>query len=133
MDVVGRLLPGVDVDAVPLTRGPRRMMWLRPVTWRSIGYGVTGAVFVAKRGVFRRELDVIAHGKTQSVRLSQGPLQRGLRLATVHIDTTPGPVRVHVPDWDEVDAVTIVDGQSQRARAARRAAAPERWMAPRHR
>jgi putative membrane protein len=130
LDVVARLLPGVDVDAIPLVAGPRRMIWVRPITWRSIGYGVTNAVFVAKRGVLRRELDVIAHGKTQSVRFTQGPVQRRLRLATVHIDTTQGPVRVHLPDWDAAEALEIVDGQSQRARAGRRVAGPERWMAP---
>jgi putative membrane protein len=130
LDVISRLLPGVEVDSIPFAVGPRRMIWVRPITWRSIGYGVTDTVFVAKRGVLRREIDIIAHGKTQSVRLTQGPLQRKLRLATVHIDTTPGPVRVHVPDWDAADAIRIVDGQSRRARAGRRAAAPDRWMTP---
>ncbi len=128
LDVVGRLLPDVDIDTIPIARGPRRMAWVRPVTWRSIGYGVTDAVFVAKRGVLRRELDVIAHGKTQSVRWRQGPVQRMLRLATVHIDSTPGPVEVHLPDWDAAHALAIVDTQSRRARAGRLAAGPERWM-----
>jgi putative membrane protein len=103
LDVISRLLPGVEVDSIPFAVGSRRMIWVRPITWRSIGYGITDTVFVARRGVLRREIDIIAHGKTQSVRLTQGPLQRKLRLATVHIDTTPGPVLGPRAHWDAAE------------------------------
>src|SRR4029453_75614 len=82
LDVISRLLPGVEGDSIPFAVGPPRVIWVRPITGRRSGYGVTDTVFVAKRGVLRREIDIIAHGKTQSVRLTQGPLQRKLRLPT---------------------------------------------------
>jgi putative membrane protein len=85
-------------------------------------------VFAARRGLLRRELDVMPHGKTQSVRLTQGPWQRRLRLATVHLDTTPGPVHVNAAHRDALEARAIVEAQAERARAGRRAAGPERWM-----
>lgn len=127
--VISRLVPGADGDSVRLTRAPRRARWLRPVTWRSIACGADDSIFVAKRGVLRRELDLIRHEKTQSVRLTQGPIQRRLRLATIHVDSARGPVHVHVPAWDADDARAIVEAQAERARRARRAAGPERWQA----
>jgi putative membrane protein len=126
--IVARVLPGVDVDAVPLQPVPRRARWRAPVTWRALACGADAAVFVARRGLFRRELDVIQHGKTQSVRLTQGPWQRRLGLATVHLDTTPGPVHVNAAHRDAHEARRIVEEQAERARAGRRAAGPERWM-----
>jgi putative membrane protein len=126
--LVARVLPGVDIDAVPLEGVPERARWRLPIWWRALACGADGAVFVAKRGLLRRELDVIPHGKTQSVRLSQGPWQRRLRLATVHLDTTPGPVHVNAAHRDALEARLIVEAQAVRARAGRRAAGPERWM-----
>jgi putative membrane protein len=128
--IVARILPGVAVDAVPLHPVPRRARWRAPVTWRVLACGADAAVFVARRGLLRRELDVILHGKTQSVRLTQGPWQRRLGLATVHLDTTPGPVHVHAAHRDAVEARQIVEAQAERARAGRLAAGPERWMRP---
>jgi putative membrane protein len=126
--LVGRVLPGVDIDALPLTPVPERARWRLPIWWRALACGADGAVFAAKRGLLRRELDVIPHGKTQSVRLTQGPWQRRLRLATVHLDTTPGPVQVNAAHRDAMEARAIVEAQAARARAGRRAAGPERWM-----
>ncbi|MCI0689581.1 MAG: PH domain-containing protein [Sporichthyaceae bacterium] len=128
LGVISRVLPGVELDAVPLIGLPRRARWLRPVTWPNVACGADGSVFVSRRGRLHRVLDVIPHGKPQSLRLTAGPLQRRLDLATVHLDSTPGPVRVHAPDRDAAEARQIVEVQAERARAARRLAGPERWM-----
>jgi putative membrane protein len=126
--LIGRVLPGVDIDGVPLEGVPERARWRLPIWWRGLACGADDAVFAAKRGLLRRELDVIPHGKTQSVRLTQGPWQRRLRLATVHLDTTPGPVHVNAAHRDALQARAIVEAQAERARLGRRAAGPERWM-----
>ena len=131
LGVIGRVFPGVDIDAIPLAGLPRRARWLRPVTWPYAACGADARVFVSRRGRFRRELDVIEHGKAQSLRLTSGPLRRRLGLATVHLDSTPGPVRVHAPDRDAVDGRQILEAQAERDRAARRRATPERWMTAR--
>ena len=74
--------------------------------------------------------DVVPHARTQSVRLTQGPWQRRLRLASVHVDSTPGPVRIAAKQRDETQARQIVEEQSLRAMAARAAAAPDKWLLP---
>jgi putative membrane protein len=126
--VLSRALPGVDVERVPLTPVPARARRLDPLTWRRLAAGADERVFVARRGRFRQELDVVPHDKTQSVRWSQGPLQRRLGLASVALDSTPGPVRPVAAHRDAVEAAELVAAQAARARAARSAAAPETWM-----
>jgi putative membrane protein len=126
--VIGRILPGVDPGAVPLHPAPRRAGRARPIWWRGLAWGADEHVFVATKGLLRRRLDVVPHGKTQSVRLTQGPWQLRLGLATVRLDTTPGPVRVEVPHRAVAEARELTETQAARARAGRRGAGPERWM-----
>ena len=129
--LLARVLPGVDVDAVPLAGVPRSARWLDPVGWRRLGVGTDERVLVTRRGRLTRVTDVVPHEKVQSVRLSQGALQRRLGLATVHLDTTPGPVDASVPHRDAHEARRLVDAEVARARASRAAAGPVRWMRPR--
>lgn len=126
--VIGRILPGVDPGAVELHPAPRLAGRARPIWWRGLAWGADESVFVATKGLIRRQLDVVPHGKTQSVRLTQGPWQRRLGLATVRLDTTPGPVQVEVPHRVFAEARSLAETQAERARTGRRAAGPERWM-----
>ena len=126
--LLARALPGVDVDAVPLVPVPPRARWADPLVWRRLAAGADARVFVSRRGLLRHELDVVPHDKTQSVRWTQGPLQRRLGLASVHLDSTPGPVRPMAAHRDADEARALVAAQVERARAARASARPERWM-----
>ena len=61
------------------------------------------------------------HAKTQSVRIEQGPLQRRLGLADVHVDTPKGPVNAVAHQLDAAVARELTMTQLDRARAARAA------------
>ncbi len=61
------------------------------------------------------------HAKTQSVRIEQGPWQRRLGLADVHIDTPKGPVNAVAHQLDAQVARELTLTQLDRARAARAA------------
>ncbi|MDP9396242.1 MAG: PH domain-containing protein [Actinomycetota bacterium] len=128
MAVLSHVLPGVDVEGIPLRRPPRRTRWLDPVGWRALGVGADARVLVTRRGVVRRETDVIPHARAQSVRWTQGPLQRALRLATVHVDSTPGPVHVAALHRGADGAAHLLVDLVERARVARALDPPERWM-----
>ncbi|MBA3744005.1 PH domain-containing protein, partial [Sporichthya sp.] len=130
--VIGRILPGVDPGAIPLHPAPRQAARARPFWWRGLAWGADEHVFTASKGLFRRQLDIVPHGKTQSVRLTQGPWQRRLGLATVRLDTTPGPVVVEVAHRAVGEAQELTEAQAGRARAGRRGAGPERWMQSPH-
>jgi putative membrane protein len=130
MRVLSRVLPGLDVDAVPTYGVPRSARYVDPFAWRALGVGTDDRVLVTRRGRLTRVTDVVLHEKVQSVRLVQGPLQRRLGLASVHLDTTPGPVAAVAPHRESHEARRLVDAEVEAARVARLAAGPDRWMTP---
>jgi putative membrane protein len=74
---------------------------------------------VAKHGILSRTIDVVPHERTQSVRVTSGPVQRALGLASVHLDSTRGPVKTRAANRDAAEARVILDRQVDRARMAR--------------
>jgi putative membrane protein len=117
--LVGWLLGGIDLEAVGLERPPRRAALRSPLWWRAQRVGSDEHVFVARHGLFARTMDVVPHERTQSVRLTAGPLQRVLALATVHLDSTRGPVKTRAANRDRLQARELLDRQVDRARRAR--------------
>jgi putative membrane protein len=111
----------VDVTELPLAAPPERARWLAPVARRFLGFGMTDDVVTSREGVLTRELVVVPLARIQSVRVVQGPLQRRLRLANVHVDTAG---RLHVVgrhrDVDEAYAIAATLASRSRAARARR-------------
>lgn len=106
----------------------RRARWLDLLAWRRIGYAVTDRVLLARTGVLNRSLVVVPHERTQSLGLAQGPLQRRLGVVSFRLHSTPGPVDPVVPHLSEAEGARLLREQGARARAARAASGPERWM-----
>ncbi|WP_454860277.1 PH domain-containing protein [Promicromonospora soli] len=107
---------------------PRRTRILDPVAWRRNGFTVTGRALLLRRGRMVKILDVVPHERTQSLGLVQGPWQRRLGVASFQVHSTQGPVHPEVPHLDADDAARLMADQAMRARTARAAAGPERWM-----
>lgn len=127
-EIVARALPGVDPQAVtlaPAGERARRRAWLQ---WSHLGAGANESVFVARRGFLTRRTAVVPHARTQSVRVTQGPWQRQLGLASMHLDSTPGPVRISALHRRAAEARDLAEAQLLRAAAARRAGPPQRWL-----
>ncbi|MFK4145539.1 PH domain-containing protein [Streptomyces sp. NPDC004065] len=126
--LIARVLPEVTVpDAASLVRPPRRAGWCAPVWWRGYGFAVTGTVFAAGYGLLRRRLALVPHAKVQSVRLTQGPLERARGVADVHVDTGANKT-VTARLRDAGEAARLLREQAERSRTGRRDARPERWM-----
>jgi putative membrane protein len=116
--VVAEVLPGVDLAALPLTRPPVRARWLAPVRQPVLGAALADRVFASLDGRLTRELVVVPYARIQSVRVVQGPLQRLLRLATVHADTA-GALRAVAHHRDLREAWALAGELATRARTAR--------------
>ncbi len=117
--LVGWLLGGVDLTGIPLERPPRRASIRAPLWWRAQLVGSDDHVFMVRHGLLSRAIDVVPHERTQSVRLTSGPLQRCLALGTVHLDSTRGPVKIRAANRDSTEARAMLDRQVERARRAR--------------
>jgi len=126
--LVQRVLPGLEIQSVPLQPVPRRARWRAPLQWRRLAAGSDSRAFVARHGWLVPTWDAVPHARIQSVRVSQGPWQRRLDLATVHLDSTPGPIKPTAVQRAAGEARVMAAEQAGWAREARRRAPPDRWM-----
>jgi putative membrane protein len=125
---IRRLLPGFDLDRIELHPSPRRARWLRWFDFWTLRYGWDDRTLITERSWLTHVRDVVPHAKTQSVRIEQGPLQRLLRLADVHVHTPRGPVNAVAHQLDEQTARELALSQLDRARAARAAEREHRTL-----
>jgi len=119
--ILSMVFPGTDVAKVRLLPAARGLLG-------SAAAGTDDVVFVSRRGWVCHTLDVVAHARAQSMQFSVGPWQRMRGLATVYVDTPPGPVRLAAPNRPLEEARAIVESEAWRARRARQVSdQPERW------
>ncbi len=127
-EIIGRVMTGVDPGTMNLVPAPpraRRRAWLQ---FANLGVGHDDRVLVTSRGFLTRRVAVIPHARTQSVGVTQGPWQRSLGLASVRVDSTPGPVTVVALHRSAGEARQIAEQQLHRAARARASGPAERWM-----
>jgi putative membrane protein len=92
-DVLRRVQPDLHLDHMPSVPAPAASRWRAPVRWRSYSVSWDGSHAVTRRGVLRRRTEIVPHRKVQSLRVTQGPWQRALGLATLHLDTAGTRIR----------------------------------------
>lgn len=126
--VVSHVLPGLDLGALDFEGAPARARWRAPLQFSRIGVALTPDVFAARRGWLTQWLTVVPHGRVQSARLARGPWQRSLELASLHLDTVPGPVSAVAPHLDAERARSLLDAELDLARRARSTDSATRWM-----
>jgi putative membrane protein len=117
-----RVLPGAAVVPPPGSRPPRRAMLRAPLSYHLLAFWHDrGRHAFARTGRVRPEVVVVPLEKVQSVRLRQGPLQRWLRLATVHVDTAGRGWQARAVCRDAEEAALLLELLTTLARQARRA------------
>ncbi|MEO6606663.1 MAG: PH domain-containing protein [Aeromicrobium sp.] len=117
--VIAELLPGADPALAGRTYASPRSRWFAPIGFRYRWVAANDRTFVASEGWIQRTTSIVPHHKTQSVELSQGPLQRRLGVATVEVHSPKGPVDADGRHLPAVDARATMLAQLERARAAR--------------
>jgi putative membrane protein len=127
-DVLDAAMVGKAGDGDGFVCAPRRARWLDPWGWRRIGYAATDQVLVLRSGRWWRQVIVVPHERTQALEVVQGPVQRTVRVASVTLHSMGGPVRPTVAHLDEDVVAQLLVEQAARARQARAAAVPEKWM-----
>jgi len=105
-----------------LSKPPRRGWWKAPLSYHFLAAGHDGTLAVAVVGRLRRETTWVPLAKAQSVRLVQGPLQRRLGLATVHLDAAGRRVRAEFRERRQEEARSLVGELAALSRSARRQA-----------
>jgi putative membrane protein len=124
---VSRALSGRGADGGFVT-APVSARWVDPLQRRFRGVLATETALFIRRGWLVKELIVVPHERTQSLALTQGPIQRALGLANVAVHSTKGVVNPVAQHLDVADAVALLTAQARRARARRKVQTPEQWM-----
>jgi putative membrane protein len=116
MEVVDRLVPDRPRHVSP---PPRRTFWKSPFRYRALGWGRSETCVATTSGRLRRVTCWVPLEKVQSLRHVQGPVQRRLRLASVHLDTAGRTVHATLRDRDATEASGALAELTDLARAAR--------------
>jgi putative membrane protein len=117
MELVDRLLPDRPRE---LSRPPRRAFWKSPFRYPALSWGRSDTCVATTSGRLRRVTCWVPLEKVQSLRQVQGPVQRRLRLASVHVDTAGRSAHATLRDRDAAEASQALGDLTDLARAARR-------------
>lgn len=117
--IIAELLPGADPALASRTYAAPRSWVFAPTGFRYRWVAANDRTFVASEGWIQRTTSIVPHHKTQSVELSQGPLQRWRGVATVEVHSPEGPVDANGRNLPAEAARSTMLAQLDRARAAR--------------
>lgn len=108
-------------------RAPSRSRWLHPFQYRRLGYVVDRDTLYIRRGALTRRLSIAPAERFQSVSARQGPLARGLRIASVHAHTVTGVVDTKLPAVDADRAIPLLNELVELAVRAAANDSTHRW------
>lgn len=117
--VLAAFWPGIDIESINYDGQPDRARWLTPLAFKNHRWGYDDNSVIASRGWLNTETAIVPHRRMQSISAQQGPLQRLLRLASLAVHTTTGPVSMRIEHLDASDARRLLEAQVDRARQAR--------------
>lgn len=115
--LLSRILPDAPHDR---EAPPARARLKSPLRFRNLAWGRTDACAVTTTGWPARVTSWVPLQKVQSLRLVQGPIQRRLRLATIHLDTAGRSVTAALTDRDAGEADRLLAELIEKCQAARR-------------
>lgn len=98
---------------------PKASAWFDFFTWKRNAHALTGTLSLIRSGRVTRALELIPHARVQALTLRQGPLQRGLDLATIALHISPGPIHPHFVHLPAAEAHQLFHQHAHVTRAAR--------------
>jgi putative membrane protein len=99
------VMPGTPDRLAP---PPHRAVWKSPLRYRRLSFAWNEQYAVTTSGRLRRVTDRVPLAKVQSLRWSSGPVQRRLRLASIHFHTAGRSVYSLARDRDEREADQLI-------------------------
>lgn len=109
-----RLEVRTDLAALDFHKAPDRAKWRSPMRWRTFQVAWTDTHAVTRSGLLWRRTAVVPHAKVQSARVTQGPWQRHLRLASLHLDTAGGRIKPTAAFRDAREAIDLAQSSCRR-------------------
>ena len=120
--VLARVFPDAAASPPPGAEPPTRALLKAPLSYHFLAAWAGNRYVYARTGRVQQATVVVPLDKIQSLRLSSGPLQRRLKLATLHVDTAGQRWQAAARCRDSAEAELLLWQLSDAARLARRAA-----------
>jgi putative membrane protein len=117
--LLARVFPGAVAELPPANAVPRRALWRAPLARRFARMTHDERYVACGTGRLRPDVVVVPLEKVQSVRWSQGPWVRRLKLANIHLDTAGHRFTGHARYRDAGEAAELIATLPDLARAAR--------------
>jgi putative membrane protein len=114
--LLDRVLPDRPAELVP---APRRARWKAPLRYHWLGVGWNATAVAVSSGRLTRRTTWVPLARVQSLRLVQGPVQRRLRLASLHVDAAGRRMTAVAHDRDVEEAERLLAELAELCRAAR--------------
>ena len=115
--LLDRIIPDQPVELLP---APPSARLKSPLRYHYLAWGHTDSCLVATGGRITRKTAWVPLAKVQSLRRVQGPAQRRLGLATVHLDTAGRNIRAALRDRQTAEADDALVELTRLCRTARR-------------
>ena len=125
--VLARVFPGAGLGPPPGADPPRRALLKAPLSFHFLAAWAGNRYAYARTGRLQQATVVVPLSKIQSLRLRSGPVQRRLRLATLHVDTAGHRWQAAARCREEEEAGRLIWDLSERARQARRGNIEPPW------
>lgn len=77
--------------------------------WRAWGYAEREADLLVRHGILIRRLSIVPYGRMQFVDVTAGPVERWLKLATVHMHTAAAASDARIPGLSAAEAARLRD------------------------
>ena len=119
--LLDRLLPDRPLRLLP---APARARWKSPLRYHWLGMAWNASSVAISGGRVTHRTVWVPLAKVQSLRLVQGPVQRRLRLATLHVDAAGRRVTASIHDRDVQEAERLLAELAEACRRARVPVAP---------
>ena len=114
--LLGTVFPGLPEQRLA---PPARARWKSPLRFRHLAWGANEHYALTTSGRLQRVTDWVPLTKVQSIRLLEGPIQRQLRLSSVHLDTAGRRVHAVLRDRDREEGARLLQELPERCRRAR--------------
>ncbi|WP_300345294.1 PH domain-containing protein [Nesterenkonia sp.] len=112
------------------TEVPARAKIFDPLVRTRRGSYATPSALMIRDGRLTRLLTMVPHERIQSAALSQGPLARAKRIATLDIHIPAGPITARIKNQDVEQIRELFQAEAGYAAVARRLAERNQWMQP---
>lgn len=127
LEVGKAIIANVAPDAPECSlKPPRRAIWKAPLSMRFLASGSNEHYVAARRGRLRATTTWVPLAKVQSIRATEGPVQRRLGLTTMHLDVAGARACATLQDRDTGEALELLARLPARCAACRNARTAKR-------